>query len=88
MGPSTREEDPGAYRALGWRRRSREALRSSISGRIDWEKKFDAMPDTAPPKWMFNNIGAIRDNTARIIDLLEGETVRRGEPEVLEGTTR
>ena len=40
-------------------------------GNIDWEKKFDEMPDNAPPKWMFNNIGAIRTNTERIIELLE-----------------
>ena len=39
-------------------------------GKIDWEKKFDAMPDNAPPKWMFTNISAIRDNTERIIELL------------------
>ena len=55
-------------------------------GQIDWEKKFDAMPDNAPPKWMFNNISAIRTNTERIIELLEGET-SRGEPEVIEGST-
>lgn len=39
--------------------------------RIDWEKKFAAMPDNAPPKWMFGNITAIRDNTDRILDLLQ-----------------
>ena len=44
------------------------------------------MPDNAPPKWMFNNISAIRTNTERIIELLEGETAR-GEPEVIEGST-
>ena len=56
--------------------------------KIDWEKKFDAMPDNAPPKWMFNNIGAIRDNTERIIELLEGESARAGsEPGVIEGST-
>ena len=56
-------------------------------GQVDWQKKFDAMPDNAPPKWMFNNITAIRTNTERIIDLLEGETPDR-EREVLERTTR
>ena len=29
------------------------------------------MPDNAPPKWMFNNISEIRNNTERIIELLE-----------------
>jgi hypothetical protein len=38
---------------------------------IDWEQKFESMPDNAPPKWMFRNITAIRENTERIIELLE-----------------
>ena len=38
---------------------------------IDWEKRFEAMPDNAPPKWMFRNITAIRENTDRILELLE-----------------
>ena len=38
---------------------------------IDWEKKLEAMPDNAPPKWMFRNITAIRENTDRILQLLE-----------------
>ena len=57
-------------------------------GKIDWEKKFEAMPDNAPPKWMFTNISAIHDNTERIIELLEGRAARAGvEPEVVEGST-
>jgi hypothetical protein len=38
---------------------------------IDWEKRFAAMPDNAPPKWMFHNISEIHDNTQRILELLE-----------------
>jgi hypothetical protein len=38
---------------------------------IDWEKRFEAMPENAPPKWMFRNITAIRKNTERILELLE-----------------
>jgi hypothetical protein len=52
---------------------------------IDWEKKIEAMPDNAPPKWMFRNIAAIRQNTDRILELLEsghGE-----EPGTAEGAT-
>jgi hypothetical protein len=41
-------------------------------GNIDWEQKFEAMPDNAPPKWMFRNITAIRENTDRILEVLEG----------------
>jgi hypothetical protein len=40
-------------------------------GSIDWEKRSEAMPGSAPPKWMFRNITAIRDNTGRILQLLE-----------------
>ena len=40
---------------------------------VDWEKRFEAMPDNAPPKWMFRNITAIRRNTDRILKLLESE---------------
>jgi hypothetical protein len=44
---------------------------ASKFGDIDWEQKFESMPDNAPPKWMFRNITAIRENTERIIELLE-----------------
>jgi hypothetical protein len=40
---------------------------------FDWEKVFERMPDSAPPKWMFRNITAIRENTDRILERL-GET--------------
>ncbi len=43
-------------------------------GRIphtDWAKRIESMPDNAPPKWMFRNITAIRENTDRILELLE-----------------
>ena len=43
-------------------------------GSLDWEKRVAAMPDTARPKWMFTNITAIRDNTERILGLLEPST--------------
>jgi hypothetical protein len=42
--------------------------------KIDWEKVFEGMPDNAPPKWMFRNITAIRDNTDHIVEVLEGRT--------------
>ena len=40
-------------------------------GDVDWEQRFAAMPDNAPPKWMFRNISEIHDNTERILELLE-----------------
>ncbi len=48
---------------------------------IDWEKRFERMPDSAPPKWMFNNIRAIRENTDRILELLARERPHTSEPE-------
>jgi hypothetical protein len=45
------------------------------SGAFDWEKMFQRMPDTAPPKWMFNNIQAIRENTDKILERLNAEEV-------------
>ena len=39
---------------------------------VDWEQRIAAMPDNAPPKWMFNNVTAIRENTERILDLVGG----------------
>ncbi len=38
---------------------------------VDWEKLLKQMPDNAPPKWMFRNIAAIRENTDRILELLD-----------------
>jgi hypothetical protein len=32
---------------------------------------FENLPDDAPPKWMFSNIAAIRENTDRILAILE-----------------
>ena len=34
---------------------------------------IERMPDNAPPKWAFQNISAIRENTDRILELLERE---------------
>jgi hypothetical protein len=40
---------------------------------IDWKERFERMPDNAPPKWMFRNISAIRENTDRILERLGDE---------------
>jgi hypothetical protein len=42
-------------------------------GGFDVEQMIERMPDSAPPKWMFRNISAIRENTDRILRLLEDE---------------
>jgi hypothetical protein len=38
---------------------------------IDFATMIERMPENAPPKWMLRNISAIRDNTERILELLE-----------------
>jgi hypothetical protein len=48
-------------------------------GKIDWKEKFESMPDNAPPKWMFRNITAIRENTEQIIAMLEVQPAQRSE---------
>ena len=42
-------------------------------GGFDVEKMIERMPENAPRKWMFRNISAIRENTERIVLLLETE---------------
>ena len=41
---------------------------------LDFERLIERMPENAPPKWMFRNISAIRKNTERILQMLEGES--------------
>ena len=35
---------------------------------MDWGRIIERMPDDAPPKWMFNNITALREGQERIVD--------------------
>lgn len=49
------------------------ARRLASNGGIDFGQMIEHMPEDAPPKWMFRNISAIRDNTERILQLLESE---------------
>ena len=49
------------------------AKRRASSGGLDFGRLIERMPDHAPPKWMFNNINAIRENTDRILELLESK---------------
>jgi hypothetical protein len=47
--------------------------------RVDFAERIAAMPDSAPPKWIFTNIATIRANTERILALLEPTTTLQGE---------
>jgi hypothetical protein len=42
------------------------------------ERMFEKMPETFPPKWMYLNITAIREQNDRIIELLEEQAKARG----------
>ncbi len=53
---------------------------SSSGGIIDFGRMIERMPEDAPPKWMFRNITAIRENTDRILELLEREHIPAGGP--------
>ena len=46
---------------------------ASSSGGADFGRLVERMPENAPPKWIFRNIIAIRENTDRILQLLESE---------------
>jgi hypothetical protein len=43
------------------------------SGGPDFERWVERMPENAPPRWIYRNLSAIRENTDRILQLLEGE---------------
>ena len=45
-----------------------------MCGGCNVEQMIERMPDDAPPKWMFLNISAIRENTDRILEKLESES--------------
>ena len=49
------------------------AKRLASSEGFDFAQMIERMPDDAPPKWMFRNITEIRENTERILELLEGD---------------
>ena len=39
---------------------------------------FENMSDDSPPKWMFHNIAAIRENTDRILEILDRDHPNAG----------
>jgi hypothetical protein len=49
------------------------AKRFASSGGPDFGRLVERMPEDAPPKWIFRNVTAIRENTDRILQLLESE---------------
>lgn len=58
--------------ALAMKRRG--ASEAETSGSTVWDKMGEAMaamPETFPPRIMFDNIAAIREDTTRIIEMLD-----------------
>ena len=51
---------------------------ASRSHGLDLGRLFERMPENAPPKLMFRNISTIRENTERILQLLESERTTAG----------
>jgi hypothetical protein len=47
---------------------------------VDIGRAIAAMPDNAPPKWIFTNVTAIRENTERILEILEGRAALADAP--------
>ena len=57
---------------VGFALLARRAAR--MCGGVNFSEMIERMPEDAPPKWMFRNISAIRENTDRILEKLEGES--------------
>lgn len=64
--------------------RDSRSLSEHCSGMF--EKKLEAMPESFPPKRMFDNLAAIREQTQQILDLLQER--ERKAPEAWEGPVR
>lgn len=46
---------------------------AAMCSQCNFGEMVERMPDDAPPKWMFKNIGAIRANTEQILELLSND---------------
>jgi hypothetical protein len=46
-------------------------LRRLLGDGEGWEARLARMPDSSPPKWMFTNIAAIRENTEKILTRID-----------------
>ena len=43
-------------------------LGPQMESSMDWGRIIERMPDDAPPKWMINNISALREEHGRIVE--------------------
>jgi hypothetical protein len=51
---------------------------ASKRGGGDFGQMIERMPEGSPPRWVFDNVTAIRKNTDRILELLEGKPAQSG----------
>jgi len=54
-----------------------------------WATRLEALPDSAPPKWLFTNVTAIRENTDHIRATLDAAAadLHRNRPRLTAHTT-
>jgi hypothetical protein len=55
-------------------------LASKRGGR-DFGQMIERTPEGSPTRWVFDNVTAIRENTDRILELLEGKPMSSGATE-------
>jgi hypothetical protein len=51
---------------------------ASKRGGVDFAQMIERMPEGSPPRWVFDNVSAIRKDTDRILELLEGKPTSSG----------
>jgi hypothetical protein len=51
---------------------------ASKRGGGDFGQMIERMPEGSPPRWVFDNVTAIRKNTDRMLELLEGQPTAPG----------
>ena len=54
---------------------------ASKRGGGDFGQMIERMPEGSPPRWVFDNVTAIRKNTDRILELLERKPTSSGATE-------
>jgi hypothetical protein len=54
------------------------AKRLSRDRGSDFEQMVERMPENSPVRWAFHNVTAIRQNTERILELLEAQATPPG----------
>ena len=51
---------------------------ASKGGGPNFERMIERMPEDAPPRWIYRNVTEVRENTERILQLLEQQQASGG----------